>query len=73
MHIFGGAMDELLTPADIERLAGEAGLTLKEVCARAGIAQSTFSRWRAGKTAPSIDVYQRLLAALRREIAEKAA
>ena len=66
-------MDSLLTPADIERLAEEAGLTLKEVCARAGIAQSTFSRWRAGKTVPSIDVYQRILAVVRAQPAERAA
>jgi transcriptional regulator with XRE-family HTH domain len=53
-------MDELLTPDDIERLAKLAGLTLKEVCSRAGIAQSTFSRWKAGATEPTLDVYRRL-------------
>lgn len=58
-------MSELLSPADIERLAAEAGLTLKEVCARAGIAQSTFSRWKAGKTEPTLDVYRRIRDAIR--------
>jgi transcriptional regulator with XRE-family HTH domain len=56
---------QLLSPADVERLAAQAGLTLKEVCSRAGIAQSTFSRWRAGKTSPTLDVYERLREALR--------
>ena len=58
------AMNDLLTPADIERKAAEAGITLKEVCVRAGIAQSTFSRWKAGKTEPTLDVYRRIRDAL---------
>ena len=59
MHL----MTELLTPADIESRAKDAGLTMPEVCKRAGIAVSTFWRWKSGKTNPSIDVYQRLEAA----------
>lgn len=57
-------MSELLSPNDVERLATAAGLTLKEVCSRAGIAQSTFSRWKAGKTEPTLDVYRRIRDAL---------
>jgi transcriptional regulator with XRE-family HTH domain len=57
-------MDDLLSAADVERLAREGGLTIKEVCARARIAQSTFSRWRAGKTEPTLDVYRRIRDAL---------
>lgn len=58
-------MSELLSPNDVERLAGEARLSIKEVCARAGIAQSTFSRWKAGKTEPTLDVYRRICEAVR--------
>jgi transcriptional regulator with XRE-family HTH domain len=53
-------MSELLTPTDVERLAKQAGLTLKQVCERAGIAQSTFSRWKGGVTEPTLDVYRRI-------------
>lgn len=58
-------MNELLSPADIERLAAEAGIPLREVFARAGIAHTTFYRWKAGKTEPTLDVYRRIRDALR--------
>jgi transcriptional regulator with XRE-family HTH domain len=56
-------MSELLTPADIEARAKEAGLSLVELCDRAGIALSTFYRWRTGITEPRLDIYRRLKAA----------
>jgi len=56
-------MHRLLTPAEIEAAAARAGLRMAEVCRRAGIAPSTFSRWKSGQTMPSIDVYERLVAA----------
>jgi len=54
-----------MSPEDIERQAAEAGLSLKELCARAGIAQSTFYRWRSGETEPQVRVYRRIKEALR--------
>lgn len=54
-------MHALLTPSQIEIAARRNGLSIKEVCSRAGIAISTFTRWRQGKTTPRIDVYERLL------------
>lgn len=57
-------MSALLTPHDIERLAAERGKTLREVCEQAGIARTTFTRWKGGVTSPSIDVYARLVAAV---------
>jgi len=53
-------MNELLTPADIERLAKEAGITIGDVCRAAKIAPSTWSRWKKGQTSPTLDVYTRL-------------
>lgn len=52
-----------LTPAYIEARAVAAGLSLVELCDRAGIALSTFYRWRSGTTTPGLDVYRRLIAA----------
>ncbi|MBX9594312.1 MAG: helix-turn-helix domain-containing protein [Roseomonas sp.] len=53
-------MTDLLSPSDVERLAKQAGKTLKQVCETAGIAQSTFSRWKRGQTEPTLDVYRRI-------------
>jgi transcriptional regulator with XRE-family HTH domain len=53
-------MTELLTPDEITARAKKAGMRIREVCERAGINPTTFWRWRKGKTAPSLAVYQRL-------------
>ena len=54
-----------MSPEAIERQAAEAGLTLKELCARARIAQSTFYRWRSGDTEPQVRIYRRIKEVLR--------
>ena len=59
-----GVMSELLTPTEIEQRAKSKGLSIADVCRRAGIAVSTFQRWKAGKTAPTLTVYQRIEAVL---------
>lgn len=53
-------MDDLLTAADVERLAGERGLTMPQVCDQVGIAYTTFWRWKVAKGEPSLSVYRRL-------------
>ncbi|MGD0109224.1 MAG: hypothetical protein ABSC06_35080 [Rhodopila sp.] len=53
-------MSELLTPSDIERLARQSGMTMAEVCRRAGLATSIFARWKAGKTEPNLENYRRI-------------
>jgi transcriptional regulator with XRE-family HTH domain len=58
-------MSETLPPAAIEAMARAAGLTMTEVCRRAGLAQSTFTRWKAGKTAPTLEAYRKLLQVVR--------
>jgi len=57
-------MHELLTPKEIEEHAAAAGRTMAEVCRSAGVAPSTFTRWKAGQTEPTLGVYRRLVAAL---------
>lgn len=54
----------LLTPAEMEDLAAEAGITMAEACKRAGIAWSTFYRWRVGTTQTTLGVYRRLCEAI---------
>ena len=63
------AMDDLLTPQDIERMANDRGITIAEVCRRAGIAHTTFGRWRRGETEPTLDVYRRIRAAVQKDAA----
>lgn len=53
-------MADLLTPADVEALAVAAGKSMAAVCREARIAQSTFNRWKGGKTEPTLDVYRRI-------------
>lgn len=60
---------ELPKPADIETRAQAAGLSIADVCKRADIALSTFYRWKAGKTAPTLTICQRLLDATKKEAA----
>jgi transcriptional regulator with XRE-family HTH domain len=60
-------MTALLTPDDIKRLAAERGVTIASVCTKAGIATSTFSRWQAGDTEPTLTVYRRIVAAAKGE------
>lgn len=53
------SMDDL-TAADIERMAGERGMTMPQVCETIGIAYTTFWRWKAARGEPSLSVYRRL-------------
>lgn len=57
-------MDALLTPDDIERMAIERGMLMAEVCAKAGVAQTTFWRWKNSKTEPTLAVYRRIVEAV---------
>tara|TARA_R110002126_G_scaffold2345_11_gene13523 strand:+ start:439 stop:726 length:288 start_codon:yes stop_codon:yes gene_type:complete len=66
-------MQDLLTPHQIEAHATAAGLSMAEVCRRAQVATSTFSRWKSGKTEPTLDVYRRLRNAALKEAPAEAA
>lgn len=53
-------MTDLPTAKDIERLAAEAGMSIAELCRRAGVAQSSFTRWKRGAS-PTLKVAQKLI------------
>jgi predicted transcriptional regulator len=57
-------MHDLLSPQEIEARAAEAGRTMTEVCRTAGVAPSTFTRWKAGQTEPTLGVYRKLVSAV---------
>ena len=52
----------------MERGLSDRGLTAKALCEASGINQSTWTRWKAGQTAPNLATWQRVLDAYRREI-----
>ena len=58
-------MNDLLSADEVEQLAAKLGLTLTQLAAKAGIAHTTLTRWKRGETRPTLDVYERVVAALR--------
>lgn len=60
---------DLLTPAQIEDRAARVGLTMTEVCRRAGVVRQTWQRWRAGKSQIGLVSYYKLTRVL--DAAEK--
>lgn len=59
--------------AAIEQRARAAKISIEALCTGAGIARSTFDRWKAQKTTPTVGVLNQLYAALeqaeRKEVA----
>lgn len=55
-------MERIVSAAEIEERARRKGLSMMQVTKRAGIAHSTWTRWRAGKSRPTLGVYELLLA-----------
>lgn len=53
-------MDGLFSVDQLEARANAAGLSMNEVCRRAGIARSTFTRWKAGETLPTLRVLRKV-------------
>lgn len=53
-------MIHIVTAAEVEERAKKAGKSMAEVCRLAGIAQSTFTRWKAGRTEPTMGVLRRI-------------
>lgn len=55
----------------LEQRAAVLGLPINELCRRAKIRRSTFTRWKSDETQPTMRLYQRVLRVL--EKAERAA
>lgn len=55
---------EIINIAEIERQAKAAGASMNEICAAAGIARSTFTRWKSGESEPNIGKYRLVVEAL---------
>ena len=57
--------EEILSPADMQEAARSMGMSMSKVCQQAGIAHTTYHRWRRGKHQLRLDIYKRLRDALR--------
>jgi predicted transcriptional regulator len=57
-------MEPLINADEIKARIEATGLSLKEFCARAGIATTTIHRWHGGETEPQLAVYRRIIRAL---------
>ncbi len=55
-------MDDPIDAKVLYERAQAAGLTISEMCERAGIAESTFFRWKRGANAINVEIYKRLRA-----------
>jgi predicted transcriptional regulator len=45
---------------DFEERAFQLGISLPELCRRAGISPQVFSRWKAGETSPTLDKLEKV-------------
>ncbi len=54
-------MAHLLSPSEIEDRAQTLGLSIPDFCRIAGVANTTFYRWKNGEHSPRIDIYQRFV------------
>lgn len=58
-------MSAMPTPQEIEADATAAGLSIPEMCRKAGVAPSTFYRWRDGSNSPAVKIVDKWLAVVR--------
>lgn len=57
---------------DLKSKVDAAGVTMASVCARAGVSTGTPTHWAAGRVSPNQKTYDRLMAALREIVRERA-
>jgi hypothetical protein len=50
--------EHLLSPADIEARARAVGISIAEVCRRAKCAETSFHRWKAGRSSINLNTYK---------------
>ena len=58
-------LNHLVTPCGLEDWARACGLKMNQICVEAGVARSTWWRWKRGKTGMTIAVYTKLVDALK--------
>ena len=64
-RVYLSAMNELPTPLTIRSAAEAVGLSVAEMCKRAGVDDSTFWRWQNGKHSPKIGIVTKWMDVIR--------
>ena len=54
-----------MTPTEIEAEARAQGMSINEMCRKAGIAATVFHLWKAGKSQPNMRSYEALIAVVK--------
>lgn len=57
----------------IEQALADAGLSVRALCARAGVNQSTWTRWKAGSNTPNMSTWSRVQEAFESMINDRGA
>lgn len=50
--------------SDLEKRAESAGISISELCQKANVARSTFTRWKNGTSSPTLSIIAKLESAL---------
>jgi hypothetical protein len=58
-------LSDIVTPNGLEDWAKSCGLRMNEVCREAGVARSTWWRWKNGKSGMTMTIYTKLVNALK--------
>lgn len=61
----------IVSHADIELKARAAGISMRQVCIRAGVSESTMVRWKYGRLSPRLIIVQKIANALSALINER--
>ena len=58
-------LNHLVTPCGLKDWADACGLKMNDICREAGVARSTWWRWKTGRVGMTIAVYTKLVDALK--------
>lgn len=61
----------IVSHTDIELKAKAAGISMRQVCIRAGVSESTMVRWKYGRLSPRLIIVQKIVDALSAIIRER--
>lgn len=54
----------IVSHSDIESEAKKAGISMRQICQRAGVSESTMVRWKYGRLSPRLVVVEKIINAL---------
>ncbi|WP_408871362.1 helix-turn-helix domain-containing protein [Acetobacter sp. A11-2] len=61
----------IVSHSDIESEAKKAGISMRQICQRAGVSESTMVRWKYGRLSPRLVVVEKIINALTALLSER--